>query len=325
MAGISFAQSAEGLAGLSDGPVEEICLNAPGIMSHTANKIRGTRPVHVARIALAGLVLGGAVEGSLATDNVSASSNVHYSGTIEALGDSVAAGFGLPWSPNASAEDQACGRSPQAYPAIVASALGVRLGKNVACSGAVVNNLTAPQIRDGVSIQPQLDAAFASGVPKLLTLTIGANDVNFSKVLGECFSSSSCNTKANTKEVNSSLVTLKSNLRNALHSIRLRPGRAPKTVVTGYYRPVSNDCIRPDGISKGEVTWLNERTGVFNKTLKDTAREFSFAKFAPVSFKDHDICSNQPWVYGILYDARLHPTARGQRAIARAVLQTLEE
>jgi lysophospholipase L1-like esterase len=280
------------------------------------DRIRGA-----AAIFLAGTALGGAAEATFAADNALARDKVHYSNRYEALGDSVASGLGLPLSPDASAEDQACGRSPQAYPTRVAHGLGIKLGKNLACQGAVVDNLTAPQVRDGLTIKPQIDEAFAAGVPSVLSITIGANNLDYPGVIAECFTRTNCATRANTQTVNSQLAILRSDLQNSLRNIQSRPGRAPKTIATGYYRPISGQCVGIGGITPDEVAWLNNRTDDFNRTLKSATRKFSFTRFANVSFTRHDACSEQPWVQRLDEPKRLHPNADGQQVIAEAVIR----
>ena len=79
-----------------------------------------------------------------------------------ALGDSVAAGLGLPMSPNASSQDVQCGRSPAAYPNIVASRQNLHL-TNLACQGATVGDLVTQQHMSGPNPSAQLSNAFANG------------------------------------------------------------------------------------------------------------------------------------------------------------------
>src|SRR4029078_1200943 len=82
-----------------------------------------------------------------------------------ALGDSVATGLGLAAAPSATTEDMACGRSPQAYKSQVANAINQKLhefglhmsDKNAACQGAVVDNLSMPQVVGPLTARPQLD------------------------------------------------------------------------------------------------------------------------------------------------------------------------
>lgn len=86
-------------------------------------------------------------------------------GTYAALGDSIAAGAGLAPS---EADDQ-CQRSTQAYGYLVAQQRNLTL-LHVACGGATAGDLFTMQRVSGPNIVPQLDTAFASGTPALITL-----------------------------------------------------------------------------------------------------------------------------------------------------------
>jgi lysophospholipase L1-like esterase len=243
--------------------------------------------------------------------------------TYYALGDSVAAGLGLPQSPKATSEAILCGRSSEAYSATVAADLHLALA-NVACSGAITANLSTTQSIDGKTVPAQLDEAFAEGSPKLITITIGANDVNWAGFLTQCFTGS-CNTVADTDAANADLAHMSHGLEEDLQSIQERSSadrdQAPTTVVTGYYNPVSSKCT----ISASNLTWLEKQDNALNATLEHVTQRFSFARFAPVeaSFVDHGACSSQSWVQ-TSGSAFLHPTDKGQQAIAESVLHSLE-
>jgi lysophospholipase L1-like esterase len=253
-----------------------------------------------------------------------------------ALGDSVAAGLGLPLAADATAEDAVCGRSPQAYSAVVAAGITAKLHKthvrlsynNVACQGAVVANLTQPQTRGALTVQPQLDKAFAGGAPHLITLTMGANDVHWAEFIGGCFSAADCSSAVNTAAAQAYIHAMQTQLASVLSNIRSRSTRLipPITVVTGYYKPVSALCVNPN-LTAGEVNWLNSITDEFNAALQATADDAGwFTKFAPVDFTGHDICSADPWIQrpGAPNEpAPFHPTTRGQEEIGKDVLNAL--
>lgn len=83
------------------------------------------------------------------------------------MGDSYTTGAGIPPAEASSAH---CRRSQRAYPSVAAEALGMS-GRNVACGGAVVADLTAPP-RPGVPAQ----IAGLAGAD-VAAMTIGGNDV----------------------------------------------------------------------------------------------------------------------------------------------------
>lgn len=273
---------------------------------------------------LAGLVVLGSSGGTAAA---AADNRIK---TYVALGDSVAAGLGLVPGFGAPAEDQLCGRSSQAYAATVAAGLRTLSNKiprvtNAACSGAVVNHLVVPQTVGSASVQPQLDTAFAAGVPDLMTLTAGANDVQWANFIGLCLAST-CGTQANTDTADALLAGLRTNLRSNFTAVQERShGQPPQVIVTGYYHPLSERCINGN-LTAAEVAWLNLQTDKLNMVIQETSREFNFTKFAPVDFTGHDICSADPWMQrpGVPGEpAPFHPTAKGQEVIGKAVLRSL--
>jgi lysophospholipase L1-like esterase len=236
-----------------------------------------------------------------------------------ALGDSVAAGLGLPLPDNADSATTACGRSTQGYPNLVASDMGLALN-NVSCSGTTVGDFLTSENVNGVEQSPQLDSAFASGTPKFLSITSGANDVEWSAFIKECFISN-CNTTANTVAVDALLVALQAKLFAVLNDIQIRSdGSPPTTVVTGYYQPISKACVQANGpLTVANVDWLTEATTALNQTIKQTAEQFSFVRFVPIDFTGHDVCSADPWEQTQTATAPFHPTAQGQMVIAKAV------
>lgn len=245
------------------------------------------------------------------------------SATYAALGDSVAAGLGLAASPTASAQDIACGRSPQAYPSLVAAKLHFTL-VDIACSGATAGDTFTEQEAGGQDLPPQLDTAFASGIPHLVTMTAGANDAHWTGFLRTCFVTN-CATDTDTVLANSFLVILQFKLFILFNSLAARSdGTPPTTIVTGYYNPVSTRCTTlPQQITPAEVNWINGEVNALNQTIQNVSSQFSFTKFVPINFSGHDICSPQPWVQGLSAPAPFHPTAQGQKVIAQSVLTAL--
>lgn len=255
-----------------------------------------------------------------ATGNGTTGENTATTGQYVALGDSVAAGLGLPVAPGS---DPACGVSAQAYPARVAASLNMPY-QNLACSGATAGDLVTEQHLSGTSrdIEPQLDRAFAGGTPQLISITAGANDMYWQYFARKCYVST-CGTGTDQALVDSfrSVLTLK--LEYALQSIQYRSnGQPPRVVLTGYYQPLSAACsVRQPAITAAEAQWLNDQLAALNQTISSAASGYSFARYATVDFSGHELCTRRPWVQGINSSAPLHPTAAGQRAIAQAVLK----
>jgi len=248
---------------------------------------------------------------------------VNSNGGYMALGDSVAAGLGLPASASPSASDSQCGRSPQAYAYQVAAAVGKRLS-HVACSGATAGDLFTKQGVNGPNITPQLDQAYANGnKPSLITLTAGANDVQWSTFVQKCYAAT-CGTSFDTAVLKASLAALEAKLYYAFYSIQVRSGTStpPRVVATGYYNPLSSQCV---AVSQGkltanEVTWVTNSLNSLNRTIQSVAAKFDFVRYAAVNFSGHDLCSADSWIQGQADPAPIHPTAAGQSAIARSVI-----
>lgn len=243
-------------------------------------------------------------------------------GTYAALGDSVAAGLGLPIA-STSAEDQGCGRSTDSYPYLVAAKKGLML-QHLACSGAKVGDLVSKQDVNGSDIPSQLPAAFSAGKPTLITVTAGANDAHWTAFFNSCYFSD-CSTSANTIVADTYLKILQLKLHYVLNDIRYRSNnQPPKVIFTGYYNPITSICTsQQNRITPAEINWIDGEVTAINETIRQVVQDYPFATFVPVSFQGHDVCSDNPWVQGPLDAAPFHPTATGQQVIADAVLAQL--
>lgn len=243
-------------------------------------------------------------------------------GRYAALGDSVAAGLGLPLS-GTDATTTTCGRSTQAYAYTVAKGMNMTLIHG-ACSGATVGDLITKQAVSGPNIPAQLDTAYANGAPSLITITAGANDAHWQDFIRACYATN-CNNTATTTLANAYLVSLQAKLYASLTAISARSGGTPPQVVlTGYYSPLSQACTSlQSNITADEITWLNGETSALNQTIQNVASHYSFARFAAVDFTGHDLCFGDSWIQGLTDSAPFHPTAAGQQAIASSVLHSL--
>ncbi len=254
------------------------------------------------------------------SQNTPALSSTPASGTYAALGDSIAAGAGLSPTPGS---DPRCVRSTQAYAYQVAQARGLSL-LHIACSGATAGDLFTKQGVAGPNIAPQLDAAFAGGTPQLITITAGANDMEWLAFLRKC-AAATCGTSSDTAISNTLRGVLAIKLNVVFSEIQRRSGDSPPTVViTGYSNPISNACIGQQTLATAdEIAWLNMERDALNQTISSTASQYAFAKYASMNFTGHSLCSTDSWWQGLNDPAPLHPNANGQAAIAASVLQAL--
>jgi lysophospholipase L1-like esterase len=105
--------------------------------------------------------------------------------TYVALGDSFSSGEGNPnFDSNTNQKNDKCHRSPMAWPRVLANAVPYDI-LHLACSGAVINNLTTGQYVE----RPQLDRLADLAETKhidLVTVTIGGNDIGFVDLLTSC-------------------------------------------------------------------------------------------------------------------------------------------
>lgn len=270
-------------------------------------------------VAAAVLAIGFAV-GLLPQQATATSSYQHY----VALGDSVAAGAGLPLA-SSEREDTLCARSSQAYPYEVAAQLGTSVTQ-LACSGAKVDEgIYGKQSVSGPNLEPQLDRAFANGTPDLITVTIGANDARWAQFVRDCYTWR-CGSDWDDARAAAYLTDLSIELNWMLTKINtLSDGQPPKVVLTGYFNPVAANqtCSDLDGITQKEVAWLTEQHQALNEVIEYTAGWYHYAQYVPVDFSGHELCSSDPWVQGRADVAPIHPTAQGQRAIADAIVNAL--
>ena len=248
-----------------------------------------------------------------------------------ALGDSIAAGAGLPVG--SRPEDAPCGRSASAYPNLLAIKLNARV-MNLACSGAKDSDgiIGAQVIKNAnVTIPSQLDRAFEYGTPDLMTITIGANDIRWVDFISKCYITT-CGDWKDTGAEAAYLTYFQSKLAYTLHQIKDRSGSntPPKVLVTGYYSPVSSTSCLNGQVTAAELRWINAQTDNLNKSIRQTIAAttkvsswfkstYNFATYVPVNFSGHGLCSATPWVQGPTDAAPLHPTATGAAQIANTL------
>ncbi len=253
-------------------------------MTHNARHLSGRyRAAAVTAVAGASLF-------SLTTPAQAATDGPNY----VAMGDSYASGAGL-----AGVKDAECDRTTGSYPSIVAgtSAGKNRTFKDVTCTGATTRSIWNAQ----GSKPPQINALTPN--TKLVTLTIGGNDVGFTNVLATCAlvkssdpAGSPCKKYFTTgKDVLGERInTVEGRVRDVITDIRRRSPDA-KIVVVGY------PALFPDnGVGCADVpfaaqdfSWLRDTTLKLNRALARRAA----AGGTGVSYADtysptvgHDMC-----------------------------------
>ena len=240
------------------------------------------------------------------------------------IGDSTAETLGGPAGARASALDRACSRSGDSYAADL-GAVNNWTVLNLACSGATIQNglLGAQVLGDGQVAPPQL--LEAQGVPhaKVVMVSVGADDVQWSTMTRLCVASAVCNDKVSAAYFSQALGAFTRSYYQLLSDLAELPG-SPAILVNQYYSPFGPDigCLSRYGVNLAKEKVLLSRLGQLNAILAQGAQTFGFGLAAP-SFAGHELCSADPWVQGPQDAAPLHPNVAGELAIALADQQAL--
>jgi hypothetical protein len=240
------------------------------------------------------------------------------------IGDSTAAAVGNSAVTNASALDRACGRSGQSYAADLAAVNNWNV-LNLACSGATIQNgLLGAQILNSGQVAPaQLAEAEGATHAKVIIVSVGADDVEWSIMTRLCAASAVCNDKVSTAYFTQLLNSFTRSYYQLLGDLADLPG-SPAVLVNEYYSPFGPDigCLARYGLTPAKEKVLLARLGQLNAVLAEGAQTFGFGVADP-PFAGHELCTVDPYVQGPGDPAPLHPTATGELAIALADQQEL--
>jgi GDSL-like Lipase/Acylhydrolase family len=243
------------------------------------------------------------------------------------IGDSTAAAVGNPAAGNAGALDRACGRSSESYAADLAAVNNWNV-LNLACSGATIQNglLGVQVLGDGQVAPAQLEEAQRATHAKVIIVSVGADDVEWSIMTRLCVASAVCNDKVSTAYFDQLLNAFTRSYYQLLGDLADLPG-TPAVLVNQYYLPFGPNigCLARYGLTPAKERVLLARLGQLNTVLAEGAQVFGFGVAEP-PFTGHELCTVNPWVQGPGAPAPLHPTATGELAIALAdqlVLPTL--
>ena len=240
------------------------------------------------------------------------------------IGDSTAAAVGNPAARNASALDHACGRSSASYAADLASVNNWNV-LNLACSGATIQNgLLGVQLLGNGQLAPaQLAEAEQATHAKVIIVSVGADDVEWSIMTRLCVASAVCNDKVSTAYFTQLLSSFTRSYYQLLGDLAGLPG-TPAVLVNEYYSPFGPNigCLTRYGLTPAKEKVLLARLGQLNTVLAEGAQTFGFGVADP-PFTGHELCSSDPWVQGPDDSAPLHPNATGELAVALADQQVL--
>ena len=256
-------------------------------------------------------------------------------GPIVALGDSYTAGNLLPL--DLTARPLGCTRSTRAYPVLVASALQAPL-VDAACGGAGVQYMTGAQPTSLGTNPPQLNALAADD--SVVMLTLSGDDMGFWSTLDTCMElsvtdlfGSPCErrfTSGGTDQLAARVSAEAGKITTVLAAIRARAPEA-RVLVVGYpdLFPQHGGCWPAVPITDGDIAYLRSTELLLNAMLAGDASA------AGATYVDtytptigHDICQSTSAkdVEGLVPTSLaypFHPNARGQAAMAAAVLAAL--
>ena len=250
-------------------------------------------------IALAGFVTVGALPAVAGN-----------SGTVPyvALGDSYAAGQGGGDYLND------CLQSPNGYPYLLEPKRRIDLRANAACTGASTSEVISTQLSE------------LNEDTGLVTLTVGAADLDLSGVLTACTAVPPVGCQDAVNVALGQLAVLGGSLSN-LYALVAAPGAAPNAliVVTGYpylFEIVPGD---PTAAIKDQI---NNAITLLNSTIQQAvaAAQASGVNIVYVDvtaeFAGHGIGSKKPFINSDGVGA-YHPNAAGYRAYAKAIFAAI--
>jgi hypothetical protein len=262
----------------------------------------------------------------------------HLTSGYVALGDSYAAGEGLPpFVPGTEGTEQCHRSATQSYPALLASSDRRRFDRLtfVACSGAITADLVAT--RPGTTRAPQLAAL--SSRTETVTLTVGGNDAGFGLILNDCVYSPDpglsaalegrpdCATR-NDALVSARIAALAGGpgaptvpgvypLPAALAQIAAAAPRA-RIYLTGYPLIFGSEIDDPLGcqvrgqaplfVTEPDAAWIRSKASDLNAAIRSSATAARRAAGIDVryidtarSFRGHHLCDKRsPWLNGAL-------------------------
>lgn len=225
-----------------------------------------------------------------------------------ALGDSVAAGQG------AGGYIDTCLRSPNGYPALLDAAPRMNLLRNPSCSGATIADVAAGQLSE------------VNRGTTLVTLTVGANEVDLPGILA------ACSTAQPTLECADAVQAAQEYLASGQLSIDLAgliamlAGRSPgaEILVTGYAIPFQPG-LQPLTDQVNALTWA--MNALIQAGVSGPAASGIDVGYVDVTsaFAGHGVGSADPWLGADASDPLtfLHPNAAGYTAYRDALLAAL--
>jgi GDSL-like Lipase/Acylhydrolase family len=251
-----------------------------------------------------------------------------------AMGDSFSSGEGnAPFEAGTDTSSNTCHRSPRAYPRLLQNDLDLGPTAFVACSGAVSDYIINDYNQENVE-PPQ--AAHVSSDTRLITISIGGNDVGFGNVLTTC--TMSTEREGTTEEKHqiehdacieaiddardiATSATLQHKLETVFSGLRSLGNQDLHVVVVGYpnllpaYSDIVGSCVWGNGylqtsgrsVAGDEVQksrLLHNELNMAIKKAVDATNDNQIHFVDPSSaFVGHELCRPDPWFNNVVPDA----------------------
>ena len=259
------------------------------------------------------------LEGALTAAVVTARKGRLSQANYVALGDSYSSGEG---NPPFKQPNTGCDRSVnKAWPELVASMFGIKLEALLACSGATTNALDHTYLGQ----KPQLQALSELQAPKLVTITMGGNDLGFVNILTNCYLGFCSPSLAGLEGelaggFGKHMTAVYKKIKAAAPSAHILVVGYPQIIPSNPLSTLLHCAWFKD---PAEVLLMHSVAKQINSVL---ARAASAAGVSYVStlnvLKGHELCTGQSWVNSVGPsggNGRGHPSAQGQAMIAAAV------
>ncbi|MFB8176874.1 SGNH/GDSL hydrolase family protein [Streptomyces sp. NPDC055966] len=297
---------------------------------------KSTRPAGGTGVRRRAAVLGAALGGCALVAASAVPAAAHPGGPgrgtgYVALGDSYTSGPGIPAQVDAN-----CARSDRNYPSLVAAGRRVSTFTDVSCAGAT----TAEMWRAQGTNRPQLDAVRRD--TDLVTVQIGGNDVGFGAIIGTCArlaaqdpTGNPCERSYEAAGYDGLTLAIAQTAPKVDRVLRAVHARAPhaRVVVVGYPDLLPDDgtgCFPQVPFAQGDFPYLRDTEKHLNLMLRLVAA-VDRAEYADTygPTVGHDMCKSPAdrWIEPLqpaAPAAPAHPNARGEQAMARAVLDRLD-
>lgn len=294
--------------------------------------VRGRASSRRRAVVMGAAALGGALALTATAVTPAAATPRHHAPAVRyaALGDSYTSGPFIPTQVDAN-----CVRSDHNYPSLVAAA-AIGAFTDVSCGGATTVQMWQPQGTNG----PQLDAVRRDTT--LVTVQIGGNDIGFGSIIATCAglgatdpAGSPCKRYYGAGGVDRLTVAVLQTAPKIARVLRAVHGRAPRArvVVVGYPDLLPDDgvaCTSPVvPFAAGDFAYLRDTEKKLNTMLRIEGFLGGAAyvdTYRPTI--GHDMCKvpADRWIEPLVPAspaAPAHPNAKGEQAMAEAVLAAL--